>query len=47
MIVLGAMAVQNVIALAAGSLYVSYLAVTVYYPVASFVLHNLVTFRRA
>ncbi len=46
-IVLGSMAVQHIVQLAAGSPYVSYLAVTVYYPVASFVLHNLVTFRNA
>lgn len=46
-IVLGAMALQQGIQLAAGSPYISYLAVTVYYPVTSFVLHNLVTFRRS
>lgn len=46
-IVLGSMVVQHLVQLAAGSPYLSYLAVTVYYPVASFVLHNLVTFRRA
>lgn len=46
-IVLGAMAVQQVTELLLASPYASYLAVTVYYPVASFVLHNLVTFRRA
>lgn len=46
-IVLGAMALQHAIQLMAGSPYFSYLAVTIYYPVASFVLHNLVTFRRA
>lgn len=47
LIVLGSMAVQHLVELLAGSPYVSYLAVTVYYPVASFVLHNLVTFRKA
>ncbi len=45
-IVISAMAVQHLAQRLIASPYISYLAVTAYYPFASFVVHNLVTFRR-
>lgn len=45
-IVLSAVAVQALAERLTASPYASYLAVTLWYPAASFVLHNLVTFRR-
>jgi len=45
-IVASAMAVQWLVQQASTSPYASYLAVTLWYPLASFVGHNLVTFRR-